>query len=107
MVDPEAKAVALRLLRAGYVTPSEVARLAKVSRQLVTKWCATDQIDWRVARHLWLEARWHEFHGRRLLRHNGRRRWGYGKLPSTAQEASAGVQGAEETGLPPNGDDAA
>lgn len=41
---------ALKLLRAGLASQSEVATLAGVSRQAVSLWCASAKLDWRKAR---------------------------------------------------------
>lgn len=49
---------ALRLLRSGVASPSEVSALAGVSRQLVYKWTTTADVDWRQARDDALARAW-------------------------------------------------
>lgn len=68
MIDQEAKAVALAMLRAGELCPSEAAMVAGVSKQLVRKWCLAAKIDWREARHRHLDALVLKLMGRRPIR---------------------------------------
>lgn len=48
----------LSLLRAGEANPSEIARLAGVSRQAVSAWARIAGIDWRAVRNAKLAAVW-------------------------------------------------
>jgi DNA invertase Pin-like site-specific DNA recombinase len=52
------RAAAVDLLAKGLATPSEVAHLAGVSRQLVQHWTAQAGIDWRHAREERLSKEW-------------------------------------------------
>lgn len=54
--DEAAHRAAMSLLRNGHASPSEVAQLAGVSRQLVNYWAA--DIDWRKARSGRLAREW-------------------------------------------------
>lgn len=49
---------ALKLLQQGLASPSEVADLAGVSRQLVRHWLNVSGIDWREARAAALARAW-------------------------------------------------
>jgi hypothetical protein len=49
---------ALSLLRRGVASPSEVAELAGVSRQLVRHWLKASGINWRPARAALLQKAW-------------------------------------------------
>jgi hypothetical protein len=53
-----AREAAISLLRRGLVTPSEAARLAGVSRQLVRHWLRSEGIDWRRIRLAILMREW-------------------------------------------------
>jgi len=55
-LHPLAKPITLAILRAGHATPSEVARAAGVSRQLVQYWIG--YLDWRSARRAFLANLW-------------------------------------------------
>lgn len=57
------RGAALKLLRSGLATQSEVAELAGVSRQLVAYWAKQEDIDPLEARAAWLQKSW-----RRLVR---------------------------------------
>lgn len=61
--DDEARAAAVELLRQGLASPSEVAHLAGVSRQLVGHWAK--EINWRKARAATLAKAWRKATGRR------------------------------------------
>lgn len=54
--DAAARRAAVKLLTQGLATPSEVAKLAGVSRQLVNHWAR--EIDWRKARSAQLTKAW-------------------------------------------------
>jgi hypothetical protein len=54
--DESAHRAAISLLRNGLASPSEVAQLAGVSRQLVNYWAT--EIDWRKARAARLAREW-------------------------------------------------
>ena len=56
--DPIIKTIALEMLRDGVLNPSEAARMADVSRQLMRLWAK--DIDWRTARRGYLLTRWNE-----------------------------------------------
>lgn len=49
---------ALKLLAAGTASPSEVADLAGVSRQLVRFWIKSADLNWRAARMAALQKAW-------------------------------------------------
>lgn len=49
---------ALKLLAKGIASPSEVAELAGVSRQLVYFWINSAGVDWRRARQAALQKSW-------------------------------------------------
>jgi DNA invertase Pin-like site-specific DNA recombinase len=49
---------AIALLDLGMATPSEIARLAGVSRQLVLHWAKRADINWRRARDERLAREW-------------------------------------------------
>ena len=46
--DDETRRAALKLLSTGLASPSDVAELAGVSRQVVAYWIATAGLDWRT-----------------------------------------------------------
>jgi hypothetical protein len=48
----------LALLRSGQANPSEVARLAGVSRQAASQWARIAEIDWRTIRDRRLAVLW-------------------------------------------------
>jgi transposase len=54
--DDRARRAAVKLLARGLASPSEVAKLAGVSRQLVNHWASS--IDWRRARNEALAKAW-------------------------------------------------
>ena len=57
--DPTTKRdAALWLLDRGHLNPSEAARLADTSRQLVMHWLKVEAIDWRRARTERLKDLW-------------------------------------------------
>lgn len=56
--DDVARAAALKLLATGQATPSEVAELAGVSRQVVAYWIDAAKLNWRKARRARLAAEW-------------------------------------------------
>lgn len=56
--DGVARKAAQSLLSRGLATPSEVSRLAGVSRQLVDHWAR--EIDWRKARAAQLAKAWRQ-----------------------------------------------
>lgn len=64
--DNTKRDAALWLLKRGLVTPSEAARLAGASRQLVKHWLNGEALDWRKARADRLKALW----SRRMARPN-------------------------------------
>lgn len=57
--DPDARRAALVLLSRGLATPAEVSRLAGVTRQRVTSWALSANVNWRLARHRKLSKLWH------------------------------------------------
>jgi transposase-like protein len=58
--DEEKRQAAVRLLKQGEASLSEVARLASVSRQVVRYWITAANIDWQAARRKRLKERWSE-----------------------------------------------
>lgn len=52
------RAAVLWLLKHGHMNPSEAARMAGASRQLVMHWLKTSKTDWRKARADRLGALW-------------------------------------------------
>lgn len=56
--DEAAYRAAMTLLREGLASPSEVAEIAGVSRQLVRHWLLADKTDWRKQRRARLTAMW-------------------------------------------------
>lgn len=56
--DRETREAALKMLREGTATPSEVGRLAGVSRQLVNYWIDAEKIDPRKIRETRLAKEW-------------------------------------------------
>lgn len=56
--DPIAKRVALSMLAQGAGTPSEIAELAGVSRQVVENWATRAGIDWRKIKRAKLAKAW-------------------------------------------------
>jgi transposase len=56
--DDLARRAAVDLLRTGAATPSEVADLAGVSRQLVRYWANAAEIDWQKTRAATLAKLW-------------------------------------------------
>jgi hypothetical protein len=48
------------MLTAGEATPSEIARLAEVDRQLVRYWASVAGLDQAQARERWLVRAWRE-----------------------------------------------
>lgn len=56
--DPLIRAAALKLLARGYCTPSELSRVAGVSRQLVNYWIRETRLDWRDIRRRKLLSSW-------------------------------------------------
>jgi predicted HTH domain antitoxin len=49
---------AMKLLGKGWITQSEAAELAGVSRQLVRHWCMRDGVDAAAARAMFLRRVW-------------------------------------------------
>jgi hypothetical protein len=56
--DDTTRAAALKLLRRGLATQSEVAGLVGVSRQAVRLWVAREDFDPTEVRRAWLQATW-------------------------------------------------
>lgn len=56
---------ALRLLRNGLASPSEVAEIAGESRQLVYYWIKSAGVDWQEARRARLDREWRKARPRR------------------------------------------
>jgi hypothetical protein len=56
--DTTKRDAALWLLKRGLVNPSQAARLAGVSRQLVMHWLNVEAIDWRTPMDARLKALW-------------------------------------------------
>lgn len=57
-VDEAVQSAAMMLLREGVASPSEVAEIAGVSRQLVRHWLMAAGIDWRKQRDAYLAKHW-------------------------------------------------
>lgn len=53
-----ARAAAVAMVAKGLATPSEVAKLAGASRQLVRHWISREGVDWRAARESRLAHEW-------------------------------------------------
>ena len=62
-VDPAARRAAIYLLSQGLATPSEVAELAAVSRQLIRYWLSREKFDWQKARNARLVKSWRTARG--------------------------------------------
>jgi DNA invertase Pin-like site-specific DNA recombinase len=56
--DPEARRAALALLSKGIGSPSEIADLAGVSRQVVEQWAERAGVDWRKVKRANLTKAW-------------------------------------------------
>lgn len=56
--ENEARTAAVDMLRRGLATPSEIAALAGVSRQLVRYWAIAAQINPAKMRDAWLVKEW-------------------------------------------------
>jgi len=56
--DNTTRAKAVKLMRRGQATHSEVAKLAGVDRQLVAYWAKSAGIDATATRAAWLAKRW-------------------------------------------------
>jgi hypothetical protein len=49
---------ALKLLRSGQASPSEISAAAGISRQLVNYWLAAENVKWREAREAAVKRAW-------------------------------------------------
>jgi hypothetical protein len=61
--DDITRKAALKLLRNGVASPSEVAKLAGISRQLMRFWITDDKLNWRKARAAALSKAWRRVSG--------------------------------------------
>lgn len=63
--DPETREAAIKMLREGTATPSEVGRLAGVSRQLVNYWIDAEKLDPKRRRDSRLSHEWRRLMGKK------------------------------------------